>query len=89
MLLNSIKCILLAEQSWAVQLTSSEETLWNSFSTAKELKPEVNGDIRFRIASIFKAITIYALLIEKSIDLNDPVTLYIGVDAQKERAVAC
>jgi CubicO group peptidase (beta-lactamase class C family) len=67
----------IAEESWAVQLTSSEETLWSSFSTAKELKPEVNGDTVFRIASISKTITMYALLREKSINLNDPVTRYI------------
>lgn len=65
------------QESWAVQLTSAEETLWSSFSNASDLKPEVNGDTSFRIASISKTITMYALLLEKSIALDDPVTLYI------------
>jgi CubicO group peptidase (beta-lactamase class C family) len=67
----------IAEQSWAVQLTSSKETLWSSFSTAKTLKPEVNGETSFRIASISKTMTAYALFREKSIDLDEPVTRYI------------
>jgi CubicO group peptidase (beta-lactamase class C family) len=70
--------------SWAVQLTSAEETLWSSFHTSKALlndenskHEEVNGDTTFRIASISKTITIYALLRENAISLDDPVTLYI------------
>ncbi|KAJ5580248.1 uncharacterized protein N7459_006233 [Penicillium hispanicum] len=77
----------LRTESWAVQLTSSEETLWSSFSTARAL-PEhtVNGDTAFRIASISKTITVYALLREQSISLDDPVTRYIPeliLDAQE------
>lgn len=76
-LLNHAGSDIRTKESWAVQLTSAEETLWSCFSTANELKPEVNGDTRFRIASISKTITMYALLLESSIDLDDPVTLYI------------
>ncbi|OKL58473.1 hypothetical protein UA08_06348 [Talaromyces atroroseus] len=70
--------------SWAVQLTSSEETLWSSFHTPNALlkdddmkQTKVDGDTTFRIASISKTITVYALLRENSINLDDPVTLYI------------
>ncbi|MCJ1379774.1 hypothetical protein MMC17_002877 [Xylographa soralifera] len=70
--------------SFAVQLTSVDETLWSSYFTAKilgEYKDSgstlVTGDTAFRAASITKTFTVYALLLEKRINLEDPITKYL------------
>ncbi|MCJ1390340.1 hypothetical protein MMC18_003199 [Xylographa bjoerkii] len=70
--------------SFAVQLTSTNETLWSSYFTAKILgeyrdsrSTAVTGDTMFRAASITKTFTVLALLLEKRIDLEDPITKYL------------
>ncbi|MCJ1402969.1 hypothetical protein MMC11_006191 [Xylographa trunciseda] len=70
--------------SFAVQLTSANETLWSSYFTAKILGRyrdsgplAVNGDTVFRAASITKTFTVYALLLEKRINLEDPITKFL------------
>lgn len=80
--------------SFAVQVTSGSETLWSSYYTAPSLgnysdgsPTPVSGDTAFRIASCSKTFTVYALLLEKGIRLEDPITKYLpdlkdGLDAQ-------
>ena len=70
--------------SFAIQLTSADETLWSEYFTAKILgdykdsgPTPVTGDTVFRAASITKTFTIYALLLEKRINLEDPITKYL------------
>ncbi|MCJ1435646.1 hypothetical protein MMC27_005021 [Xylographa pallens] len=70
--------------SFAVQLTSADETLWSSYFTAKILGEYrdsgptlVTGDTAFRAASITKTFTVYALLLEKRINLEDSITKYL------------
>ncbi|MCJ1284822.1 hypothetical protein MMC26_004159 [Xylographa opegraphella] len=70
--------------SFAIQLTSADETLWSSYFTAKILgeykdsEPTlVTGDTAFRAASITKTFTVYALLLEKRINLEDAITKYL------------
>ena len=70
--------------SFAVQLTSADETLWSSYFTAKILGEYedsgptlVTGDTAFRAASITKTFTVYALLLESRINLEDPITKYL------------
>ncbi|MCJ1478953.1 hypothetical protein MMC13_007637 [Lambiella insularis] len=70
--------------SFAVQLTSGDETLWSSYFTApilgkyKDSEPRpVTGDTAFRAASISKSFTVYALLLEQGINLEDPITKYL------------
>jgi Beta-lactamase len=70
--------------SWAIQLTAAGESLWSSFHTATDLQENkhsrqrsVNGDTVFRVASISKTFTVYSLLLESSVNLEDPITKYI------------
>ncbi|KIN07557.1 hypothetical protein OIDMADRAFT_22431 [Oidiodendron maius Zn] len=70
--------------SFAVQVTSVNETLWDYFYTApilgeyKDSDPTpVTGDTAFRIASISKSFTVYAALLENKINLDDSVAQYI------------
>lgn len=67
--------------SFAVQVTSATESLWSAYHTGDVAldtgSSSVGGDTIFRIASISKTFTVYALLLEESINLNDPVTEYI------------
>ena len=70
--------------SFAIHLTSSKETLWQSYHTAPVLgnytdsePTPVTGDTVFRIASCSKVFTVYALLIEAEIQLDDPITNYL------------
>jgi len=70
--------------SFAVQLTSSDETIWSHYYTAPILgqykdsdSAPVTGDTAFRIASISKSFTVYAILLEKGINLEDPITKYL------------
>lgn len=70
--------------SFAVQVTSVNETLWDYYYTApilgvyKDSDPTpVTGDTAFRIASISKSFTVYAALLENKINLDDSVAQYI------------
>lgn len=69
--------------SFAIQVTSSEETIWDYFYTAPILNKEnarkipVDGDTAFRVASVSKSFTVYAILLEDGIGLDDPITKYI------------
>lgn len=70
--------------SFALQVTSASEKLWDYYHTApilgeyKDSEPTpVTGDTAFRIASISKSFTVYAVLLESKINLDDPVTKYI------------
>lgn len=80
--------------SFAIQLTSSNETIWSRYYTAPKLgnytdsKPTpVTGDTNFRVASISKTFTVYALLLEKRISLEDPVTKYLPELLEGEKPV--
>jgi CubicO group peptidase (beta-lactamase class C family) len=70
--------------SFAVQVTSSRETLWSHYYTAPVLgeyedspPTSVSGDTAFRVASISKTFTVYAILLQHGINLEDPITKYI------------
>ena len=70
--------------SFAMQVTTSEETIWDYYYTApilgeyKDSDPvPVNGDTAFRIASISKSFTVYGVLLENGISLDDPITKYV------------
>jgi CubicO group peptidase (beta-lactamase class C family) len=70
--------------SFALQVTTSEETIWDYFYTApilgeyKDSDPApVTGDTAFRIASISKSFTVYGVLLENGVSLDDPITKYI------------
>lgn len=70
--------------SFAIQITTRTETVWNYYYTAPVLGEYtesklsvVSGDTAFRIASVSKSFTAYATLLEKSIGLDDPVTKWI------------
>ncbi|KAI9745032.1 MAG: hypothetical protein M1818_001310 [Claussenomyces sp. TS43310] len=70
--------------SFALQVTSNNRTIWEHYHTASVLGenqgPEpktVKGDTAFRIASMSKTFTVYALLLESRISLEDPITKYL------------
>lgn len=70
--------------SFAVQVTTGQNTIWDSYYTApilgeyKDSEPkDVSGDTAFRIASISKSFTVYAVLLENKINLEDSITKYI------------
>lgn len=70
--------------SFAVQVTSSKKTIWSSYYTApilgeyEDSEPSaVGGDTAFRVASISKTFTVYAVLLENKINLEDPITKYL------------
>ena len=80
--------------SFAVLVTTSKDTIWDYYYTApvlgeyKDSKPtDVNGDTAFRVASNSKTFTVYAVLLEKRINLEDPITKYIPelVDQESDR----
>jgi len=77
--------------SFALQVTSSEEPIWDYYHTApilgeyKDSYPTpVSGDTAFRIASITKTFTVYALLLDSKINLEDPITKYIPELRQRD-----
>ena len=73
--------------SFAVEVTSAEETLWGSYHTAPVLgnytdssPTQVTGDTYFRIASITKLFTVLAVLLQQkagNMSLQDPIVKYI------------
>jgi len=72
--------------SFAIEVTSSQQTLWSSYHTAlvkNEGRPgagSVSGSTRFRIASITKSFTVLAILQQHAagnLSLDDPVVQYI------------
>lgn len=79
--------------SFAIEVTSAEKTLWGYYYTApilgeyKDSEPtNVTGDTAFRVASISKSFTVYAVLLEKGINLEDPVTKYLPELLEGEKA---
>ena len=78
--------------SFAVQVTSANQSLWGSYYTApilgeyKDSEPTpVTGDTAFRIASISKSFTVYAALLESKIKFHDPITKYIPELADQQK----
>ena len=76
--------------SFGVQITSGNETTWQSYHTAAALgnytdgEPSpFSGDTAFRIASITKSFVVYAVLLENGIGLDDPITKYIPALLEK------
>jgi len=67
--------------SFAVQITGDKESLWESYYTAPILgdgsTKNVTGDTVFRIASISKSFTVYSLLLENGINLDDSISKYL------------
>jgi len=71
--------------SFAIEVTSSHETLWSRYHTAKVLNKtrgtrHVDGDTRFRIASITKTFTTLALLQQHAagnLSIDDTFDKYI------------
>lgn len=72
--------------SFSIEITSSKETLWSKYHTAKERNtsrpdiPKVNGDALYRIASITKTFTVLGILYQEkagNLSLDDPVENYI------------
>jgi CubicO group peptidase (beta-lactamase class C family) len=79
--------------SFALQITSRNEKIWDYYYTApilgeyKDSEPTpVTGDTAFRIASISKSFTVYAILLESKINLDDPITKYIPELAEQQPA---
>ena len=80
--------------SFAVEVTSTEETLWGHYRTAPLLgnytdsePTHVNPNTAFRIASISKVFTVLAVLLEEKasrLNLRDPITKYITELANDE-----
>ncbi|EXJ95148.1 hypothetical protein A1O1_00267 [Capronia coronata CBS 617.96] len=66
--------------SFALQVTSATETIWSSYHSASKQGSDtphvVTGDSFFRIASISKTFTVYALLLEQ-LNLDEPVTKWL------------
>jgi len=71
--------------SFSIEVTTSERTLWSHYHTASALNEsigvrEVDGDSRFRIASVTKTFTVLALLHQVDagkLRLDDSVKEYI------------
>ncbi|KAH7110552.1 beta-lactamase/transpeptidase-like protein [Dendryphion nanum] len=72
--------------SFSVEITSSKQTLWSRYHTARERNvsrpdiPQVNGDAVYRIASITKAFTVLGLLYQheaNNLSLDDSIDKYI------------
>lgn len=73
--------------SFAIEVTSAEQTLWGYYHTAPLLgnytdsePTRVNPSTAFRIASISKVFTVLAVLLQEKaghLNLRDPVTRYI------------
>lgn len=66
--------------SFALQVTSAIGTLWSAYHTGAKIgngTTHVGGDTVFRIASISKTFTVYALLLQESIHLDDVVTKFL------------
>ena len=70
--------------SFAVLVTTPEDTIWDFYHTAPILgdyhdsePTPVTGDTAFRVASCSKTFTVYAVLLEKGINLEDPITKFI------------
>ena len=75
-----------ARSSFSVEITSSEETLWSYYHTARERNasrpdiPEVNGDALYRIASITKTFTVLGILYQHAagnLSLDATVNTYL------------
>ncbi len=65
------------ESSFAVQVTNAKETVWSRYHTATNTTTTaVTGDTVFRIASISKTFTVYALLLQ-DVRLDSVVTEYL------------
>jgi CubicO group peptidase (beta-lactamase class C family) len=75
------------ESSFAVQLTSVKETIWSGYHTAPNT-PLVTENTVFRIASISKTFTVYALLLQKDIHLDFAVTDYLPELATEQNTLA-
>lgn len=71
--------------SYAIQVTSANQSLWNSYYTAPILgeyvdsePTPVNGDTAFRIASVSKTFTVYAALRNPDfVSLDHSIAAYI------------
>lgn len=73
--------------SFAIEVTSADETLWQNYHTAPVLgnytdgePTDVTGETAFRIASISKVFTVLAVLLQQqagNLSLQDPVTKYL------------
>jgi len=88
---EAIKKVLKSPEGWttnvtsfAVLVTTSQDTIWDYYYTApvlgeyRDSEPtDVNGDTAFRVASNSKSFTVYAILLENRINLEDPITKYI------------
>jgi CubicO group peptidase (beta-lactamase class C family) len=88
---NLAKNILKSPEGWAtnktsfsVQVTSKTQTIWEHYYTAPILgeymdsEPmPVSGDTAFRVASISKTFTVYGVLLESGIGLDDAVSRWI------------
>lgn len=63
--------------SWAVQITTSDSQIWELYHTGTDSANVIKGDSTFRIASISKILTIYALLRTDAVQLDDLITKYV------------
>ncbi|KAI9734975.1 MAG: hypothetical protein M1834_002057 [Cirrosporium novae-zelandiae] len=67
--------------SFSIQLASAKESLWSFYHTApiqgRSDPLAVTGDTVFRIASISKTFTVYSILLQNGIHLDDPITKYL------------
>jgi len=71
----------LTTTSFSVQITSPDATIFEFHHTAPVRNSSgvnvVAGDSVYRIASVTKMMTVYALLLQKNVNLDDPVTKYV------------
>ncbi|RDW75811.1 hypothetical protein BP5796_06632 [Coleophoma crateriformis] len=81
--------------SFAIQITTRDETIWERYHTAPLLgkymdsEPSVvSGDTAFRVASVSKSFTAYAILLEKNIALDDPITKWLPELMEGEKGLS-
>jgi CubicO group peptidase (beta-lactamase class C family) len=71
----------LSATSFSVQITTSDTTIFEFHHTAPARNcssvNSVDGDTVYRIASVTKMMTVYALLLQQNVNLDDPVTNYV------------
>lgn len=76
-----------ATSSYSVEITSSQETLWSTYHTARERNESrigakvVDGDSVYRIASITKTFTTLGILQQHAagnLSLDDPIEKYVA-----------
>jgi CubicO group peptidase (beta-lactamase class C family) len=71
----------LTTTSFSVQITSPDDIIYQFHHTAPVRNmsgvDKVDGDSVYRVASVTKMMTVYALLLQEGVNLDDPVTNFV------------